>query len=66
MWLKKNDKYVRNWENGRDENAAIKRLSTLTVYRDNISVKRSTPTVRFAHKGINPFNEINKVIVFNM
>ena len=25
-----------------------------------------TPTVRFTHRGINPFDEINKVNVYNM
>ena len=37
-------------------------------YRDNIFVKKSTPTptVRFSHRGINPLDEIKKVKVCNM
>ena len=35
-------------------------------YHDNIFVKRSAPTVCFAHRGITPFDKINKVNLSNM
>ena len=36
------------------------------LYRDNIFVKRSIPTVHFSHKGINPFDKIDKIIMCNI
>ena len=58
--LEKGLKTVRAFRQGlKDTSGSFKLCSYCKVgYRDNIFVKRSTTTVRFSHKGINPFEEI--------
>ena len=34
-------------------------VAAALVYHDNIFMKRSKPTVRFAHRGINHFDKID-------
>ena len=37
-----------------------------SLYCDNIFVKRSKPLVCFAHKGINPFDEIKNILTITL
>ena len=61
--LEKGLKTVRAFRQGpKDTSGSFKlRWYCKVGYRDNIFVKRSTPKVGFAHKGINPFEEIKNM-----